>query len=141
LVVDPNRDVQSYVAAAAKRRLRIVFVAETHIHADFVSGARELARETGATLLLSGEAEGEWAYRVTAADSARFVRDGDEIELGRIVLRVLHTPGHTPEHITLLVTDRALTDQPVGMFSGDFIFAGEVGRPDLLERTANVRGS
>jgi len=141
LVVDPNRDVQAYVAAAAKHRLRIVFVAESHIHADFVSGARELARETGATLLLSGEAEGEWAYRVTAADNARLVHDGDEIEVGRILLRVLHTPGHTPEHIAILVTDRTLSAHPVGMFSGDFIFAGDVGRPDLLERSANVRGS
>ncbi len=137
IVIDPLRDVERYVALAARKQLRIAYVAETHIHADFVSGARELAASTGATLLLSGHGEGEWTYRT----SGRVVRDGACIELGDVTLEVRHTPGHTAEHIAFIVTDRAATDQPIGMVSGDFIFVGDVGRPDLLEHAANARGT
>jgi hydroxyacylglutathione hydrolase len=141
IIVDPNRDVDRYIAAAAHEKLTIAYVAETHIHADFVSGARELAHKTGAKLLLSGEGGTEWQYRFATGDGATLVRDGDEIDLGQVLLRVRHTPGHTPEHVCFVVTDRAASDRPIGMFSGDFVFVGDVGRPDLLERAANVRGT
>lgn len=137
IVIDPVRDVERYVELAARKHLRIAYVAETHIHADFISGARELAARTGATLLLSGHGEGEWAYRT----SGRLVCDGDRIELGDVTIEVRHTPGHTPEHIAFVVIDRAATDEPIGMVSGDFIFVGDVGRPDLLEHAAHARGT
>jgi hydroxyacylglutathione hydrolase len=141
IVIDPNRDVEQYVRAAADEHLRIAFVTETHIHADFASGARELARRTGATLLLSGEGGPEWQYAYAAEAGARLMRDGDQIDVGNIRLDVLHTPGHTPEHLTFLVTDTPATDKPMGAVTGDFIFVGDVGRPDLLERAAGVASS
>ncbi|HEY8174421.1 MAG TPA: MBL fold metallo-hydrolase [Gemmatimonadaceae bacterium] len=141
IVIDPNRDVQTYVRAAAAHRLRIRYVAETHIHADFLSGSRELARAMGAKLLLSDHGGDDWSYAYSAFDGAQLVRDGETITVGKIRLDVLHTPGHTPEHICFLVTDAAVGDRPMGMVSGDFLFVGDVGRPDLLERAANVAGS
>ncbi|HWH52307.1 MAG TPA: MBL fold metallo-hydrolase [Gemmatimonadaceae bacterium] len=137
IVVDPTRDVDSYLELAARKHLRIAYVTETHIHADFVSGARELAERTGAALFLSAHGEGEWAYRT----SGQLVHDGDRIDVGDVSLAVRHTPGHTPEHVAFVVTDRAVSDRPLGLLSGDFIFVGDVGRPDLLERAANARGS
>ena len=141
MVVDPNRDVDRYIEAAARDKLRIAYVAETHIHADFVSGARELAARTGAQLLLSGEGGRDWQYKFANSDGARLLHDGDQIELGEVRIDVRHTPGHTPEHVCYIVTDTATSERPVGMFSGDFIFVGDVGRPDLLERAANVAGT
>jgi len=141
LVIDPNRDIEQYRRAAAARGMRITHVTETHIHADYLSGSRDLARAARATLLLSGHGGADWSYGFADADGARLVRDGDVIEVGGVRLDVLHTPGHTPEHIAFLVTDTANGSRPVGMFSGDFVFVGDVGRPDLLERAANVRGT
>jgi hydroxyacylglutathione hydrolase len=141
IVVDPNRDVDRYIAAAAHEKLRIACVTETHIHADFVSGARELAARTGAALLLSGEGGGDWQYEFAKSSGARLVHAGNSIDVGAVRLDVLHTPGHTPEHLAFLVTDRAANGQAMGMLSGDFIFVGDVGRPDLLERAAQVAGS
>ncbi|HTE46917.1 MAG TPA: MBL fold metallo-hydrolase [Gemmatimonadaceae bacterium] len=141
IVVDPNRDIDRYIDAAARHKLTIAFVAETHIHADFVSGARDLARKTGARLILSGSGGNDWQYQFAKEDGARVVRDGDHVSLGPVRLTVRETPGHTPEHICFVVTDRATSDQPVGMLSGDFVFAGDVGRPDLLERAANIEGT
>ena len=137
IIVDPGRDVQRFIAAAKHRKMRIEFVTETHIHADFVSGARELAQQTGATLLLSGEGDPEWQYRY----DARRIYHGDVITVGTVRVQVRHTPGHTPEHICFLITDTLVGDQPVGMLSGDFIFVGDVGRPDLLERAAGHTGT
>ena len=137
IVVDPSRDADAYVELAARKHMRIAYVSETHIHADFVSGARELAERSGAELLFSGHGDGDWAYRT----SARLIRDDDKIDIGDVSLTVRHTPGHTPEHIAFVVTDRAVSERPLGMLSGDFIFVGDVGRPDLLERAANARGS
>ena len=141
IVIDPNRDVDRYIEAAAREKLTIAYVTETHIHADFVSGSRELSRKTGSKLLLSGEGGQDWSYRFANSDGARLVRAGDTVDIGRVRLTVRHTPGHTPEHITFVVADRAASDRPIGMFSGDFVFVGDVGRPDLLERAANVRGT
>ncbi|HLM66560.1 MAG TPA: MBL fold metallo-hydrolase [Longimicrobium sp.] len=116
-------------------------VTETHIHADFVSGARELAAATGAQLLLSGEGGAEWQYAYAAADGATLLRDGDVIRVGNVRVEAMHTPGHTPEHLCFVVTDTAAADRPMGVFTGDFVFVGAVGRPDLLERAVRQSGT
>ena len=141
LVVDPNRELDLYIAAAAAEDLRITHVTETHIHADFASGSRELARLAGARLFLSAEGGADWQYPFAAQDGAVLLRDGDRFRVGNIEIQAVHTPGHTPEHLSFLVTDTPATDKPVGIFTGDFVFAGDVGRPDLLERAAGVTGS
>lgn len=141
VVVDPNLDVSQYTRAAGARRARIVHVTETHIHADFVSGARALAEATGAELHLSAEGGKEWGYTDAAMNAATPLRDGAEINVGRVRLRAAHTPGHTPEHIVFFVSDLERGEDPVGALSGDFVFVGDVGRPDLLERAAGAKGS
>jgi hydroxyacylglutathione hydrolase len=138
IVIDPNRDLQQYRDAAKAEQLRITHVTETHIHADFVSGSRELAKVTGAKLLLSAEGGPDWQYGFASSDGATLLRDGDVIKVGNIRLKVMHTPGHTPEHISFVVTDTAGASEPMGIVSGDFVFVGDVGRPDLLERAAKV---
>jgi hydroxyacylglutathione hydrolase len=141
LVVDPARDPEPYLAAAASAGLRVTHVTETHIHADFVSGARELAARAGARLLLSAEGGAGWQYAYAAADGATLLRDGDRFTVGHVRVEVLHTPGHTPEHLTFLITDGASADAPMGACTGDFVFVGDVGRPDLLERAAGHAGT
>lgn len=141
IVVDPNSDTAQYVRAAGADRVRIVHVTETHIHADFVSGARALADAAGAVLHLSGEGNGEWVYTDDALRGATVLRDGSRIDAGRIRLRVSHTPGHTPEHLTFFVSDLERGEDPVGALTGDFVFVGDVGRPDLLELAAGASGT
>lgn len=142
IVIDPNRDVEQYINEAAREGLRITHVTETHIHADFVSGSRELAQRTGARLLLSDEGDANWKYQyVNRQDNHQWLYDGDRIVIGRINVEVLHTPGHTPEHLTFLITDGAAADRPIAAVTGDFIFVGDVGRPDLLERAAHYAGT
>ncbi|MGH2543289.1 MAG: rhodanese-like domain-containing protein, partial [Ardenticatenaceae bacterium] len=141
IVVDPARVVEPYLEEARAQGLRIRGVTETHIHADFVSGARELAERTGAALFLSGEGGDEWSYRYVHDYEHRLLRDGDIFKIGNIRFRVLHTPGHTPEHICLLLTDTAGANRPMGIFTGDFVFVGSVGRPDLLEIAAGIEGT
>ncbi len=138
IVIDANRDIEQYVSVAADEGLRITHVTETHIHADYVSGSRELAQRTGASLELSDEGDQDWKYQYP---HARKLKHGDRIAIGNISLDVLHTPGHTPEHITFLVTDGAAADRPIAAVTGDFLFVGDVGRPDLLERAANIKGT
>jgi hydroxyacylglutathione hydrolase len=141
LIVDPNRDVDPYLQAASAEGLRVAHVTETHIHADFVSGARELADRAGARLYLSGAGGERWSYVYAAEAGATLLRDGSSFKVGRVEVRVLHVPGHTPEHLTFLVTDTAGASEPMGALTGDFIFVGDVGRPDLLERAVHVRGT
>jgi hydroxyacylglutathione hydrolase len=141
LVIDPNRDLDEYLDFAAREGFRITAVTETHIHADFISGARELAARTGALLYLSAEGTAEWQYAYAADAGANLVRDGDTFMVGNIRLEVLHTPGHTPEHVSFMLSDTANADQPMGLFTGDFVFVGDVGRPDLLERAAGHVGT
>jgi hydroxyacylglutathione hydrolase len=141
LVVDPNRDVEPYLDAAAREKLRITHVAETHIHADFVSGTRELAQRTGATPYLSDEGGDDWRYAWAEEAKAVLVKDGSRFMVGNVRVDVMHTPGHTPEHVCLIVTDTAGADRPMGVFTGDFVFVGDVGRPDLLERAAHYAGT
>lgn len=141
LVVDANRDTSAYLAAAAENGVRISHVTETHIHADYVSGSRELAHRTGAMLLLSGEGGADWQYAFAPSAGATLLRNGDSFHVGNLRIDVVHTPGHTPEHLTFVVTDTPAAARPIGAFTGDFIFVGDVGRPDLLERAANVEGT
>ena len=141
IVVDPNLDVSQYTRAAGVQRARIAHVTETHIHADFVSGARALAEATGAELHLSAEGGKEWGYTDAAMKAASPLRDGSEIIVGRVRVRAVHTPGHTPEHLVFFVSDLERGEDPVGAVSGDFVFVGDVGRPDLLERAAGAKGS
>ncbi len=141
IVIDPHREIDLYRRAAESEGLAITHVTETHIHADFVSGARALSRSCGAELVLSDEGGPDWRYAYAAADGARLVRHGDRIRIGNVVLEVVHTPGHTPEHISFLVTDTAAADAPIAIVTGDFVFVGDVGRPDLLERAAGGKGT
>jgi len=137
LVIDAARNIEPYLHAAEQHGLRIVMVVETHIHADYVPGTRELAVATGATIGLSAEGPPEWQYQFPD-ENVRLLHDGDVITLGAVKIEVMHTPGHTPEHISFMVTDTASSNQPVGVFTGDFLFVGDVGRPDLLEKAAHI---
>jgi hydroxyacylglutathione hydrolase len=139
IVIDPNRDADVYITAAAQENLEIAYVTDTHIHADYISGTRELAACTGATMLLSDEGDADWKYAFAA--EGRLIRNGDRISVGNVHVDVVHTPGHTPEHLTFLITDGAVADQPIAAATGDFIFVGDVGRPDLLEKAANIKGT
>jgi len=141
IVIDPNRDIDQYVEAARAEGAKIAHVTETHIHADFVSGSRELRARTGAALYLSDEGDAAWKYGFAADERTRLVKHGDRIKVGNVALDVVHTPGHTPEHVTFLVTDGATANEPIAAATGDFIFVGDVGRPDLLERAANFKGT
>ncbi|HET7564359.1 MAG TPA: rhodanese-like domain-containing protein [Gemmatimonadaceae bacterium] len=141
LVIDPTRDAEQYIAHAAAEGLRITHVTETHIHADFVSGSVELAERTGAQLYLSDAGNEEWKYAFAEARGAVLLRDGSSFSVGAIRVDVLHTPGHTPEHLSFVVTDTVAANEPMGIFTGDFVFVGDVGRPDLLERAAKQAGT
>jgi len=141
MVVDPNRNIGPYLQAAREDRLRITHVTETHIHADFVSGVRELAAPTGARLYLSGAGGPDWEYRYAAEAGAILVSNGHRFMVGRVEVRALHVPGHTPEHLAFLLTDTDTAAEPMGALTGDFLFVGDVGRPDLLERVVGSQGS
>ncbi|HSJ30032.1 MAG TPA: MBL fold metallo-hydrolase, partial [Longimicrobiales bacterium] len=130
LVVDPNRDVQQYIDAAAAEGLRLTHVTETHIHADFVSGTNELVAATGARAYLSDEGGPDWQYAFADSIGAVLLKDGSEFSVGNIRVKAVHTPGHTPEHMSFVITDTAGADKPMGVFTGDFVFVGDVGRPD-----------
>jgi hydroxyacylglutathione hydrolase len=136
IVIDPKRDIDTYLKIAGKK-YKITHIAETHIHADFLSGSRELANATGADIYLSDEGGTDWHYKYPHTG----VRNGDVIKVGNVKLEVLHTPGHTPEHISFLLTDTKNSDKPVMIFTGDFVFVGDIGRPDLLERAAGMKGT
>ena len=122
-VVDPQRDVDQYLDEAAAQNLKIKYVIETHLHADFVSGHRELATRSGAQIVFGREARATIPHRA--------VSNGEELVIGRVKLRILETPGHTPEGICVLVTDTEVSDQPQKVLTGDTLFIGDVGRPDL----------
>lgn len=142
IIVDPMRDIDRYNAIAKKNNLQIVAATETHIHADYLSGLREFA-EHGVKVLVSDEGDNDWKYEwVIGSDyEYQLLKDGDEFDIGNIKFTVKHTPGHTPEHLSFLVADGAATDEPMGILSGDFIFVGDVGRPDLLETAAGQEGA
>lgn len=122
-VVDPQRDVDQYIAEADANRLQIKYVIETHLHADFVSGHRELAARTGAEIVFSEQAGATFPHRAVMED--------DEIRIGKVLLRIMETPGHTPESVSVLVIDTEVSNQPQKVLTGDTLFVGDVGRPDL----------
>ncbi|MFA9480260.1 rhodanese-like domain-containing protein [Phycisphaerales bacterium AB-hyl4] len=143
LIIDPERDIDQYIVAAEAEGLHITAVAETHIHADFLSGTRELAERLGVRVYLSDEGGEAWAsdWARNGSYDARFLKDGDTFEVGGIEVRAIHTPGHTPEHLSYAITDRGSgASSPMGVATGDFVFVGDVGRPDLLEQAAGMAG-
>ncbi len=137
IVIDPKRDIDTYLEIARRKNFNITHVTETHIHADFLSGSRELARVTGATMLLSDEGGPDWQYQFEHEG----LKDGDTFMVGNVKFEVMHSPGHTPEHISFLLTDTPASAKPSMIFTGDFVFVGDVGRPDLLEAAAGIKGS
>ncbi len=123
VVVDPQRDVDQYLKEAESQKLKIKYVIETHLHADFVSGHRELAARTGAKIVFGEKAQAEFPHQP--------VSDGDELEIGKVKLKIIETPGHTPESICILVTDTEISPRPRKILTGDTLFVGDIGRPDL----------
>lgn len=137
IVIDAQRDIDVYLKIAEENNLKITHITETHIHADFLCGSRELAAVTGAKMYLSDEGGEDWQYEFDHIG----VKDGDVIKVGNLTLEVMHTPGHTPESISFLLRDHPATDEPVMVFTGDFVFIGDIGRPDLLEEAAGIVGT
>ncbi len=137
IIIDPKRDIDTYLEIAEQENLKITHITETHIHADFLSGTRELASATGAKVYLSDEGGPDWQYQFEHIG----LKDGDKIKVGNLILEAMHTPGHTPEHISFLLTDTPASNKPVMIFTGDFVFVGDIGRPDLLEKAAGIVGT
>ena len=136
-VIDAKRDVDTYLEIAKANNMKITHVLETHIHADFLAGSRELAKITGADMYLSDEGGEGWEYDFPHIG----LKDGDKITLGNLHFDVMHTPGHTPESISFLLTDNPAINKPIMFFTGDFVFVGDIGRPDLLEKAAGMKGT
>ncbi len=122
-VVDPVGDIAAYLRAAEASGLRILYVIDTHLHADHVSSGRALAAAAGAEYVLHADAPAAFPFRP--------VRDGDELALGNVMVKVLHTPGHTPEHVCLLVTDRTRAAEPWFVLTGHTLMVGDLGRTEL----------
>ena len=142
IVIDPERDVDRYFELAARHRLRIVAAADTHIHADYLSGLREMAAR-GVLVYASKEGGPDWQYEwlIHGEYPHRLLGHGDQFSVGFIEFQAVHTPGHTPEHLSYLVRDAGGGAKDfIAMASGDFVFVGDVGRPDLLERAAGMVG-
>ncbi|HLW62315.1 MAG TPA: MBL fold metallo-hydrolase, partial [Flavobacterium sp.] len=137
IVIDAQRDIDVYLEIAKQNNMKITHITETHIHADFLCGSRELAAVTGAQMYLSDEGGADWQYAFPHIG----LKHGDKINVGNLTLEVLYTPGHTPESISFLLTDQPATDKPVMVFTGDFVFVGDIGRPDLLEKAAGLIGT
>jgi hydroxyacylglutathione hydrolase len=137
IVIDPKRDIDTYLQIAERENLRITHITETHIHADFLSGAQELSSVTGAKIYLSDEGGPDWQYQFKHVG----LKNGVSFKVGNLIFEVLHTPGHTPEHISFILTDTPASQEPVMIFTGDFVFVGDVGRPDLLEKAAGMEGT
>ncbi|WP_020007177.1 MBL fold metallo-hydrolase [Salinicoccus albus] len=141
IVIDPKRVIDEYEEVAKAEGFNITQVTETHIHADFASGLRDAAKHFNATAYVSDEGDENWKYENMPEDTV-YLKDGDIINVGNVELKVVHTPGHTPESISFVLTDRGGgSDEPMGVFTGDFLFVGDIGRPDLLEEAANMAGT
>lgn len=137
IIIDPLRDLTPYIEAAEQEGLTINKVTETHIHADFASGLREANETLDAKAFVSGLGGHDWSYQHING-AYELLNEDDIINVGNVKLKVIHTPGHTPESISFLLFDNA-TEVPMGLFTGDFIFVGDVGRPDLLEEAAGIK--
>jgi len=141
LIIDPNRDFDQYLNAAKQKHCKIIAVTETHIHADYLSGARELAKTAGANLYISDEGGKDWRYAFRTEPNVVLLKNKSQFHIGNVRLDVIHTPGHTPEHIVFKVTDESTSRKPLGLIGGDFLFIGDVGRPDLLETAAGIKNT
>lgn len=141
IIIDPLRDIEDYIKVAENEGLTITKGVETHIHADFASGLRDINRKLNAKLYISDMGDENWKYQ-NMPENTEYLKEGDVIDVGNIVLDVLYTPGHTPESLSFLLTDKGGgSSVPMGIFSGDFLFVGDVGRPDLLETAAQMEGT
>ncbi len=144
ILIDPQRDIDRYINIANKDGIKIVAVTETHIHADYLSGLREFAERGIVKIYASDEGDADWKYEwlINSDYNYQLLRDGDNISVGTLKLKVMHTPGHTPEHLVFLVSDEnEKLNSRKGIVSGDFIFVGDVGRPDLLETAAGIENT
>lgn len=142
IVVDPGRQIEVYQEIAKAEGLHLSGIAETHIHADYVSGAHEMAEKLGVHLYVSDEGGSDWKYEYVKDYPHTLLKDGDHFKVGNIRFDVMHTPGHTPESISFVLTDEGGGSRvPMGIFTGDFVFVGDIGRPDLLEKAAKVEGT
>lgn len=142
VIIDPPREFDHILAVAEEEGLRVTVATDTHIHADYISGARQLAVEHGVKLYLSDEGDENWKYEYTDGIDVELVKEGSTFSVGNIDFEVWHTPGHTPESISFILTDRGGgATGPMGIFTGDFVFVGDVGRPDLLEEAAGIMGT
>jgi hydroxyacylglutathione hydrolase len=144
IIVDPQRVICEYIEAANSAGLQIVAATETHIHADYLSGLRQIAHQMGVKVFASDEGDEDWKYNWLENSDYNYqlVKHGDKFVVGNIEFEVIHTPGHTPEHICFLVTDHGGgAETPIGLLTGDFVFVGDLGRPDLLEKVAHNEGS
>src|SRR5678815_2518948 len=128
VVIDPLREVDSYIQKAEKNGTKIKYIFETHFHADFVSGHLDLSRQTGASIIYGPNADARF--------NAYVAKDGEEFKVGKVTFKVLHTPGHTMESTCYLLKDE--TGKDVALFSGDTLFIGDVGRPDLAQKAAHM---
>lgn len=141
IIIDPKRVLDEYEKVAAEEGFNITHATETHIHADFASGLRDAAKYFGAKLYVSDEGDDNWKYQSVPEDTV-FLKENDVINVGNIELKVIHTPGHTPESVSFILTDHGGgSDEPMGIFTGDFLFVGDIGRPDLLEEAAKMKGT
>lgn len=142
VIIDPPRHFDHILAVAKKEGLEVIAAADTHIHADYVSGVRQLAIEHGVKLYLSDEGDENWKYDFPKGIDIELVKDGDVFTIGNVDFEVIHTPGHTPESISFILTDRGGgATEALGIFTGDFVFVGDIGRPDLLEEAAGMLGT
>jgi len=144
IVIDPLRDIGQYLSVARSEGYNIVAATETHIHADFLSGCKQLAETEAVKLYLSEEGGSDWQYKWVRNLKSEFqlVKNDDVITIGNVEVMVIHTPGHTPEHISFLITDTSVqTSIPMGIVTGDFVFVGDLGRPDLLESVVGIEDS
>ena len=143
IIFDPQRDIEKYLVLAEQNKIEIVAAADTHIHADYISGLRQFA-ETGIRIYASDEGDDDWKFEWLSGSNYNYqlVKDGDRFSVGQISFEVMHTPGHTPEHTIFIVSEfeNGETKQQ-GIVSGDFVLVGDVGRPDLLETAAGHEGT
>lgn len=142
IIIDPPRHFDHIIEDAKKEGLKVTAAADTHIHADYVSGARELAIKHDVKLYLSDEGDKDWKYEYTDGIEAELIKEGSKINVGNVELEVMFTPGHTPESLSFILTDfGGGATEPLGIFTGDFVFVGDVGRPDLLEEAAGIKNT